>query len=225
MYVYSTKYGRRASMFSCALMAHMATVQGGTPVLMAVEGVQRGACQREALAWPLLAVVIEQGKPELNQCMISCPGGGLEARAGANPTLVDCTIQDCAYGTGIALDQCKGLIKTCAVTRCKIGMEIVGMESGVFMDHCSSTHNRGAGVVIEHGAAPKLQWCRFSHNKTHGVLVEDKASPILLHCVMGHNERHGLAVEASEVRRPRGIGACAGPRQSTWGAVWVWSAP
>ena len=146
------------------------------------------------------AVVIEQGKPELNQCMISCPGGGVEARAGTNPTLVDCTIQDCAYGTGIALDQCKGLIKTCAVTRCKIGMEIVGMESGVFMDHCSSTHNRGAGVVIEHGAAPKLQWCRFSYNKTHGVLVEDKASPILLHCVMEHNESHGLAVEASEVR-------------------------
>ena len=128
-------------------------------------------------------------------------------------------MKDCVYGTGILLDQCKGLLKACTVTGNKVGIVVSGLESGMFLDACASVDNRGAGIVVERNAAPKLQGCRFSNNKTHGVLVESKACPILWHCVMQHNESHGLAIMASEAR----VESCDFEANEVWAGVMGWS--
>ena len=63
-------------------------------------------------------VLVQSGRPRFRDCVLTCPGGGLIAQAGASVTMADCVVEDCVYGTGLQLDACKALLQGAAPSRC-----------------------------------------------------------------------------------------------------------
>eukprot|EP00667_Euglena_gracilis_P000071 EG_transcript_71 len=144
------------------------------------------------------ALLIEQGDPEILDCVVSGQHGCVKAQPRTAMLMRGCVLQGTiSLAAALVMDNAGGQLVNCQITNSITGVNIIGAASQPYIQDCTISHNKGAGVVVEQQARLRLSRTEVAGNTCPGVLVEQGGHVLIYRCVIHHNKGGGVSVTSS----------------------------
>ncbi|WP_129838255.1 right-handed parallel beta-helix repeat-containing protein [Streptomyces sp. RFCAC02] len=147
------------------------------------------------------AVLVENSMPELIGLRVhTASASGMEVRAGARPTVRQCSVSN-PTGTGVSVgDGAGGLFEECEIAESgQPGVAVRG-AAHLRLERCTVRRARGAGLsVTGDGSAVDAVHCRIEDVRGTGVRLAERATAHLTECRVAETTGDGVCLDSEAV--------------------------